>query len=181
MRLVLIPPGEFDVGSTPEEIAGLLDEGKRQNTLGLYLERIPAEAPQHRVKISKPFYLGVCEVTQAEYGRVMGKDPSNFKGDSNRPVEQMTWNDAVDFCQRLGTSPKEKSTGAVYRLPTEAEWEFACRAGTMTRYSFGDAPPNFGQHAWWKGNSQGQTPPELETAVTGFAADRPPAGVHRRP
>jgi formylglycine-generating enzyme required for sulfatase activity len=159
MRLVLIPPGEFDMGSAPEDVARLLEEGRRQNLPGWYLERLPAEAPKHRVRISKPFYLGLCEVTQAEYVWVMGKDPSKFKGDSNRPVEQMSWNDAVEFCQRLGASPKEKATGAVYRLPTEAEWEFACRAGAMTRYSFGDAPPDFGQHAWWKGNSQGQTQP----------------------
>ena len=159
MRLVLIPPGDFDMGSTPEEVARLLEEGKQQNAPGWYLDRVLAEAPQHRVKISKPFYLGVCEVTQAEYGRVMGQDPSKFKGDPNRPVEQVNWNDAVEFCQRLSASPKEKAAGALYRLPTEAEWEFACRAGTMTRYSFGDAATGLTQHAWWKDNSQDQTHP----------------------
>ncbi len=159
LRLVLIPPGEFDMGSTAEEVARLLEEGKRQNAPGWYLELVPGEAPQHHVKISKPFYLGVCEVTQAEYGQVMGQDPSKFKGDPNRPGEQVNWSDAVEFCQRLSTSPKEKATGAVYRLPTEAEWEFACRAGTLTRYSFGDAPTGLGQHAWCKDNSQGQTQP----------------------
>jgi formylglycine-generating enzyme required for sulfatase activity len=158
-KLVLIPPGEFDMGSTPEEVARLLDEGKQQNAPGWYLDRVLAEAPQHRVKISKPFYLGVCEVTQAEYGRVMGQDPSKFKGDPNRPVEQVNWNDAVEFCQRLSASPREKAAGALYRLPTEAEWEFACRAGTMTRYSFGDAATGLTQHAWWKDNSQDQTHP----------------------
>ena len=159
MKLILISPGEFDMGSSAGEIARLLEEGKRQTFAAWHSERVPAEAPQHRVKISKSFYLGVCEVTQAEYGRVMGQDPSNFKGDPNRPVEQVNWSDAVEFCQRLSASPKEKATGAVYRLPTEAEWEFACRAGAMTRYSFGDAATGLGQNAWWKENSQGQTQP----------------------
>ena len=159
MKLVLIPPGEFDMGSTPEDVVQLLAEGKRQNAPGWYLERVPAEAPKHHVKISKPFYLGVCEVTQAEYGRVMGKDPSKFKGDLNRPVEQVNWDEAVEFCRRLSASPKERAVGAVYRLPTEAEWEFTCRAGTTTRYGFGDDATGLGQHAWWKGNSQRQTHP----------------------
>jgi formylglycine-generating enzyme required for sulfatase activity len=123
------------------------------------LELVSAETPQHRAKISKPFCLGVCEVTQADYGQVMDRDPSKFKGDPNRPVEEVNWSDAVEFCQRLSASPKEKATGAVYRLPTEADWEFACRAGTPTRYSFGDAPTALSQHAWWKDNSQGQTQP----------------------
>ena len=76
--------------------------------------------------------MGKYPITQAQYQRVMGKNPSNFKGDE-RPVEQVSWNDAVEFCQRLS-----KQTGKEYRLPSEAEWEYACRAGTTTAYYFGD-------------------------------------------
>ena len=114
MKLKLIPAGEFLMGS-PE------DEEDRGND----------EGPRHRVRITRPFYLGVYEVTQSEYEQVMGEDPSRFKG-PKRPVENVSWDDAVEFCRRL--SEKE---GKRYRLPTEAEWEYACRAGTTTPFNFG--------------------------------------------
>ena len=123
------------------------------------MDRLPTEAPKHRVKITRPFCLGLCEVTQGEYERVMGSNPSRYKGDPNRPVEMVSWQDAVEFCRTLSELPKEKGAGAVYRLPTEAEWEYACRAGTETRYSFGDDAALLGQHAWWNRNSQGRTQP----------------------
>ena len=159
MKLVLIPPGEFDMGSTPEEVAELIAEGQRQKTHDWHLSRVASEAPRHRVQITKPFYLGLCEVTQTEYEQVMGKNPSEFASDSNRPVERVSWNEASEFCRKLSEFPAEKAAGAVYRLPTEAEWEYACRAGTTTRFDFGDDPASMDQHAWWRSSSQGRTQP----------------------
>jgi formylglycine-generating enzyme required for sulfatase activity len=136
MKLKLIPAGEFLMGSPESDKSA-----------------IPNEKPQHKVRITKPFYLGVTEVTQEQYEKVMGKNPSNFKGPAN-PVENMSWDDAVEFCKRL--SAKE---GKTYRLPTEAEWEYACRAGTTTEYSFGDDAASLGEYAWFVGNSERETHP----------------------
>jgi formylglycine-generating enzyme required for sulfatase activity len=86
----------------------------------------------------------------------MGKNPSEFR-DSSRPVEGVSWDDATEFCRKLSESPAEKAAGAAYRLPTEAEWEYACRAGTATRFAYGDDPAGLDQYAWWKNNSQGRT------------------------
>jgi len=135
MKLVLIPPGEFLMGSPETE------EDRYDNE------------HQHLVRITKPFYLGVHEVTQAEYEKVMGANPSYFEGASN-PVEYVSWGDATGFCKRL--SAKE---GKTYRLPTEAEWEYACRAGTTTRYSFGDDAARLGEYAWYYDNSRQQSHP----------------------
>lgn len=133
MKLVLIPAGEFLMGSP---------EGEFANRFG--------EQPQHRVRITKPFWLGRYEVTQAEYSQVMETNPSGFsdKGewkekvvglDPRRfPVENVSWDDAVEFCRKLSALPAERSAGRVYRLPTEAEWEHACRAGTTGPFHFGD-------------------------------------------
>lgn len=87
---------------------------------------------QHRVTLTRGFYLGIHPVTQAQWQAVMGDKPSYFKGD-NRPVEQISWDDCEAFCARLG-----QLTGKRFRLPTEAEWEYACRAGTTTPFHFGD-------------------------------------------
>ncbi|MCY2928847.1 MAG: formylglycine-generating enzyme family protein [Planctomycetota bacterium] len=116
MKLTLIPAGKFLMGSPAGE-----------------KDRNPAEGPQHEVAITKPFYMGVYEVTQAQYEAIMGKNPSVFKSAKN-PVESVSWEDAVEFCKKLS-----QKTGKTVRLPTEAEWEYACRAGTKTRFSFGDA------------------------------------------
>ncbi|MCY2992247.1 MAG: formylglycine-generating enzyme family protein [Planctomycetota bacterium] len=159
LKLVLIPPGEFGMGSTPEEVAQILEEGKRENAAGWYLDRVSREAPKHRVKITKPFYLGLYEVTQTQYEQVLGNNPSKFKGEGSRPVESVSWDDAVKFCRRLSELPREQATDAAYRLPTEGEWEYACRAGATTRYSFGDDAAALGQYAWWSRNSQGRTQP----------------------
>ena len=113
MKFRLIPPGEFDMGSKESGI----------------------EQPIHRVKITKPFYLGVYPVTQGEYECIMGTNPSHFKGDPRLPVEQVSWEDAGNFVQRLSKQESARS----YRLPSESEWEYACRAGTTTAYWFGDA------------------------------------------
>jgi formylglycine-generating enzyme required for sulfatase activity len=154
MKLVLIPPGEFMMGSPWSEERRDSDEG-----------------PQHRVRITKPFYFGVYEVTQEEYERVMGTNPSAFSRsgrnsdrvsglDTSRfPVEMVSWNDAVEFCRKLSALAAERLAGREYRLPTEAEWEYACRAGTTTRYSFGDDVSQLGQYAWYQGNSNRRTQP----------------------
>jgi len=136
MKLKLIPAGEFMMGA-PES-----NDDAHQT-----------EKPQHKVRITKPFYLGVYLVTQAEYEQVMAKNPSRFEG-ATRPVESVSWDDAVEFCQKL--SSRE---GWVYRLPTEAEWEYACRANTTTRYSFGDDPASLGECAYYAENSYDETHP----------------------
>jgi len=131
MKMVLIRPGKFMMGEGTMLVFG----------------------PKHEVTISKPFYMGVTEVTQAQYQAVMGTNPSNFKGAAN-PVETVSWNDATEFCKKL--SEKTRQT---VRLPTEAEWEYACRAGTQTAYSFGDDPSALGDYAWWVKNSGNTTHP----------------------
>jgi len=87
----------------------------------------------------------------------MGTNPSKFQGIPTRPVEQVSWFDASEFCRRLSVLPQEKVVNAVYRLPTEAEWEFACRAGTTTDYGFGDDAADLRRNGWGEGNSTEQT------------------------
>jgi len=132
MKLNLIPPGEFTMGSPASETGRLDTE------------------TEHLVKITKPFYLSEHEVTQEQYERVMGKNPSFYKG-TNKPVEEVSWDDAADFCRKL--SDQE---GDQYRLPTEAEWEYACRAGTTTKYGFDDDDDVslLGEYAWYWDSSK---------------------------
>ena len=125
------------------------------------------ERPQHRVRITRPFYLGVYEVTQAQYQEVMGQNPSGLKGNAKQPLGNVSWLDAVRFCNQLSEREGLKSfydisgdtvqvpdwDGTGYRLPTEAEWEYACRAGTATRYSFGDDGASLGEFSWHNANS----------------------------
>jgi formylglycine-generating enzyme required for sulfatase activity/serine/threonine protein kinase len=134
-----------------------------ENSLGMKLKLLPAgrftmgEAGEsHEVTLSRPFYIGVYEVTNAEWEAVMGSVPSNWK-EANRPVEQVSWEGAVEFCRRLSAAPAEKAAGRVYRLPTEAEWEYACRAGTDTKYSFGDEEGQLSAYGWYDKNSGSQT------------------------
>jgi len=125
MKFALIPAGKFVMGSPAAEA-----------------ERDPEEV-QHEVVIAKPFYMGVYEVTQSQYPQVMPGNPSHFKGKHgggpDHPVDQVKWSDAVEFCKRLSNLPAEQKAGRGYRLPTEAEWEYACRAGTTTPFHFGNA------------------------------------------
>jgi formylglycine-generating enzyme required for sulfatase activity len=120
MKLVLVPAGTFLMGSPESET------GRRQN-----------EGPQHEVAITRPFYLSAHAVTQGQYAKVMGRNPSKHDaetgGTPDHPVEYVTWEEAVEFCRRLSEGER------VYRLPTEAEWEYACRAGTATAFGFGNA------------------------------------------
>ena len=120
MKFVLIPSGTFMMG-----------DDKSQAFTNVKL----ASQPVHRVSISKPFYIGIFEVTQAEYSTVIGGNPSAFKG-NDRPVEQVSWQMANEFCAGLSEMDLEKKAGRTYRLPTEAEWEFACRGNSKGRYFF---------------------------------------------
>lgn len=113
---------------------------------------------QHKVTLTKPFEMGVYEVTQSEFEQVMGVNPSNFKGSSN-PVEKVSWHGAELFCRLLSELPKERAAGHVYRLPTEAEWEYACRAGTTTVHNFGRSSSRLPDYAWFSDNSGETTHP----------------------
>ncbi|NLF68658.1 MAG: SUMF1/EgtB/PvdO family nonheme iron enzyme [Candidatus Anammoximicrobium sp.] len=162
IRFVLVPPGEFDMGSTEAEVAKLLEEAKATNQPSWYIERLPGEAPKHRVRITKPFYLAASEVTQSQYERVMGNNPSKFKEDANCPVEMVNWDEASAFCRKLGELPEERSGQRAYRLPTEAEWECACRAGTTTTWYSGDEAAGLKEIGWYVANSGGKTHPVCE-------------------
>jgi len=153
MKLTLIPAGEFEMGSSKAEDQKASD----------------AEQPRHHVRITRPFYMGVTEVTQGQYRNATGQSPSEFHGSDDLPVDRVSWLDAVAFCNTLST--REKLTpyyrvngwavtiagGNGYRLPTEAEWEYACRAGTTTIYSFGNDASQLGDFAWFGPNSHGRT------------------------
>ena len=134
-------------------------EKPRVNSIGMMFVHIPAgsflmgceantascekdETPQHKVSISRPFYLGSSLVTQAQWLAVMGSNPSKNKG-MHIPVDNVSWNDVQVFIKKLN----DKEGGNLYRLPTEAEWEYAARAGTSTRYFFGDSPKELARYA----------------------------------
>jgi formylglycine-generating enzyme required for sulfatase activity len=142
MKLVLIPAGEFLMGSPDSDKEAMADE-----------------KPRHRVRITRPFYLSATEVTQGQYRAATGANPSNFNISDDMPVEQVSWEEARAFCDKLNALEKQQLGGARYRLPTEAEWEYACRAGTTTRYSFGDWNTNLEDYAWFGGNSDRRSHP----------------------
>ena len=180
MKLVLIPPGEFAMGSSKELIEGEMRlHGGDSREEKWYRNNLPGEGPQHRVRITKPFWLGATPVTQGEYERVTGSNPSKFpikpsvpeyervtgsnpskfQRDPQRPVEQVSWDDAVEFCRKLSALPGEKAAKRRYGMPTEAQWEYACRAGTTTRWYMGDNQAGLFDVAWFNTNSGGQTHP----------------------
>jgi formylglycine-generating enzyme required for sulfatase activity/serine/threonine protein kinase len=139
-----------------------------RNSIGMELRVIPSGTfmrgqadtingePQHLVHLTKPFCIGVYEVTNSQWERVMGNVPSSRKDDA-RPVEQVSWDDAIAFCSKLSAMPEELRAGRIYRLPTDAEWEYACRAGTKTKYSFGDDEALLREFSWFRSNSGEQT------------------------
>nr|WP_293161328.1 formylglycine-generating enzyme family protein [Okeania sp. SIO2C9] len=112
--MVYIPGGSFTMGSPDNE------EGREKN-----------EGPQHEVTL-QPFYMSKYPITQQQYQVMMGNNPSNFRG-KNRPVETVSWYDAIEFCKKLS-----RKTGKIYRLPSESQWEYACRAGTTKPFYFGE-------------------------------------------
>ena len=176
MKFVLIPPGEFLMGSTPEEIAADFKNA----------------SPNDMVILTQPIYLGVNEVTQSEYEKVMGVNPSHFAPigmgqeavtgleTANHPVEMVSWNDAAEFSARLSQQEElnpfylragETITpldGTGYRLPSEAEWEFACRAGTPTMFWIGDQDEDLVRAGWFRGNSEGRTHAASELQANPF-------------
>jgi formylglycine-generating enzyme required for sulfatase activity len=140
LEMVSLPAGEFLMGSDESDY----------------------EKPQHQVKVNS-FAIGKYPVTQAQYEAVMGTNPSYFKNNPQNPVEDVSWNDAKAFCQKLS-----RITGKTYRLPTEAEWEYACRAGTTTRYYFGDDANQLGDYAWYYENSNRTTHPVGQKKPNGW-------------
>ena len=127
-------------------------------------DRYSDEDPQTRVTFTQGFWMSKYETTQEEYLTVMGDNPSYFTGDLKRPVEQVSWDDANDYCAALTARERAAGrlpTGYVYRLPTEAEWEYCCRAGTTTRFSYGDDVQylQLRNYAWSITNSGGTTHP----------------------
>jgi formylglycine-generating enzyme required for sulfatase activity len=131
-KLVRIEPGTFMMGSAASEEAG---------------------GRQHKVTLTRAFYMQTTPVTQAQWARAMGPNLSHFRGET-LPVEQVTWMDAVEFCKRLS-----QMEGKKYHLPTEAQWEYACRAGTTTRYNTGDSEAALAEAGWYSANSGNQTRP----------------------
>ncbi|MCX6901016.1 MAG: formylglycine-generating enzyme family protein [Verrucomicrobia bacterium] len=144
IRIVLIPASEFDMGSPKNESWRYSEENL------------------HHVTITKPFYLGATEVTQAQFAAVMRKSPSYYKG-ADLPVEHVTWFDALEFCRRLNFMD-----GRAYRLPTEAEWEYACRAGTDDKFYSGDNDADLFKAAWVGGVSSSHTHPVAKLAPNNF-------------
>jgi formylglycine-generating enzyme required for sulfatase activity len=140
LEMVGLPAGKFLMGSSESD----------------------DEKPPHQVKVNS-FAIGKYPITQAQYQAVMGNNPSYFKNNPQNPVECVSWNYAKAFCQKLS-----RITGKTYRLPTEAEWEYACRAGTTTRYYFGDDANQLGDYAWYYGNSGGKTHPVGQKKPNGW-------------
>ena len=134
MTFVLVPAGSFDMGSESG------DEDER---------------PVHSMRIDEPFYIAQFEVTQAQWFSVMENDPSQFTDDDNRPVENVSWNDAQAFITKLNAA----DSAATYRLPTEAEWEYAARAGSGEAYAFGDDAAELDTYAWYANNAADTTHP----------------------
>jgi len=131
MKYAWIPPGTFLMGSDEHD----------------------DEKPIHRVSLTKGFYLCIFPVTQAQWRGVTGYNPSHFRGD-NRPVEMVSWEDCQEFCQKL-----KSLTGKPIRLPTEAEWEYACRAGTTSEYHTGHGEKSLQKCGWYAENSNSETHP----------------------
>ncbi len=167
IKFILIPPGAFLMGTSEEEMAKLVQEAKKDNQPDYIFKSLAREMPQHRVRISRPFYFGKYHVTAAQFGKFVeatgykttaetnGKgtriwrdgryqyDPAlNWRDNADVPMAPancLSWLDSAAFCKWLS-----EETRAAYRLPTEAEWEYTCRAGTTTRYHFGDDSSELG-------------------------------------
>ena len=152
MAFVLIPAGSFEMGSE----SGDADE-----------------QPVQPVTIDKPFYVGQFEVTQAQWHAVMENDPSQFTDDPNRPVESVSWNDAQEFIAKLNTM----EPGATYRLPTEAEWEYAARAGSTAAYAFGGDAAQLDAYAWYADNAGNTTHPVGEKQPNAWGVHAMHGGV----
>ena len=143
MKFCWCPPGMFRMGSPKTENSGSSVED------------------QVAVTLTHGFWMSTFEVTQEQYKLVMGTSPSGFKG-ASLPVEKVTWKEATEFCEKMTVMDREARqlpNGWEYRLPTEAQWEYACRAGTNTAYSFGNEADDLGDYGWYKVNSDRRTHP----------------------
>jgi formylglycine-generating enzyme required for sulfatase activity len=193
MVFVLIPAGEFQMGSRDREVQAFLFEMEQKNVAAWYRQSPPSEIPRHPVRLAQPFYFGAHEVTVGSFsnfvqqtgyrtdaerdgaggdGRSEGKwtrraefnwRNMGYNRDDTEPVVNVTWNDAVAFCEWL--SKKER---ARYRLPTEAEWEYACRAGTTTRYFWGDTDEHRDEYVWHAENAGGFPHPVAQLKSNAF-------------
>jgi formylglycine-generating enzyme required for sulfatase activity len=134
MAFSLIPAGEFIMGESKSALT--------------------CQLPCHRVKISQPFYLATHLVTQAQWEAVMGSNPSHFQGRSEHPVERVSWTDVQQFLRRL----TDREHMGTYRLPTEAEWEYACRAGSTTSYFCGEEADQLQDYSWYGGSTESTQP-----------------------
>ena len=148
-EMIWIQPGAFVMGSSESEVGRERDEG-----------------PLTLVVLTKPYAIGIHEVTQTQYFAVMETNPSRFKFDPSHPVTNALWEDAVEYCRRLTLlewAAGLLDPGLEYRLPTEAEWDYACRAGATTRFHYGDDPDYklLGAYAWFQGNSGISTQPVM--------------------
>lgn len=147
-EFVLLTPGK---GKFPESFV-----------MGSAADDAPAnEKPAHKVTFKRPFRMARYEVTQELYELIAGKNPSRWQGPRNS-VEMVSWDEAKDFCDKVTTELRKQKLIAAdesVRLPSESEWEYACRAGTTTKYSFGDKIDDLGDHAWFTGNAKGNDPP----------------------
>jgi len=144
----LIPAGTFIMGSPENEEGRCKDEG-----------------PQHQVTISRPYYMGTFQLTQAQWQKVMSKNPSRFNSD-DLPVERFSWNNCQQYLRKL--CEIEGVPEGTYRLPTESEWECACRAGTTTRYYTGDSDSDLDRAGWYDGNSDRKTHPAGQKAPNAY-------------
>lgn len=141
MEFILVPSGEFEMGSPSNE--------KRRKLW---------ESPVHKVTIKKPFYLGKYPVTQEQWSKIMGSNPSYFRGEKH-PVETVSWEDTQVFIQKLNAVENAGEENSAYRLPTEAEWEYTARAGSESSYFFGDFESRLKEYAWFLENSGLETHP----------------------
>jgi formylglycine-generating enzyme required for sulfatase activity len=140
VRFCWCPSGTFKMGSPADAV------GSERNE------------QQFEVSLSKGFWMQQTELTQAQYEALMGINPSHFRGDLN-PVESVSFSDAQEFCRRLCELPPEKNSGNLYRLPTEAEWEYACRAGSTSSFCFGDDEAMLDEYGWFNRNAARTTHP----------------------
>ena len=145
------PPGKFLMGSPETEKDRFGNED------------------QVSVTLSKGFWMMETLVTQEIYEAVTGRNPSRFKGSTLLPVEKVSWNNAIRFCKKLNPLLQEQiPSGFTITLPTEAQWEYVCRAGTTTAYCFGDDPAQLGEYAWFRENSNGKTHPVGQKKPNGW-------------
>jgi formylglycine-generating enzyme required for sulfatase activity len=179
MKLRLIPPGEFTMGAAPEDLAAIIALARTAKALDSEISMLKNEGVPSPVRLTKPYYLGVCEVTRGQFRKFVDATgykttvertgqggwshhnrhwvqrpehtwatPGDWEPRDDEPVVHLTWDDVRAFCQWLS-----RADGRTYTLPTEAQWEFACRAGATTQYSFGDDRQLVGQYAWYVENS----------------------------